>query len=251
MANVIPFTAQPRDPSLTSKALRRADKIPGVMYGRTYQAVPLQFDFAIASRLVREAGKSRLVSVVIEGGATAQDAFIRDVQRDPVSGRVIHLDLYAVMADQLVTNFVPLVTGGRAPVLDTGALVVQLLDRVEVECLPRDMPASIAVDLTKIVDLHSHLTLADLVIPAGVKLMRDASTEVVHAVMPAIEVEETPAEEVAAAATATTATAGAPAAGAAAGTPATPEAKPGKAEVKGGKADSKPGRGEAKPEKKK
>jgi len=221
MANEILFTAQPRDVSLTNKALRRAKKIPGVMYGRAYPATPLQFDDAAATRLVHQAGKSRLVSVAIEGGEARQDAFIRDVQRDPVSGRVIHLDLYAVMADQVITNFVPLVTEGRAPVIDTGAVVVQLLGTLEVECLPRDMPASIVVDLTKLVELHSHITVADLPIPASVTVLADMSTEVAHAVMPAIEVEEaapTAAEATAEEGTTATAT--------------TAETKPGKAEAK-------------------
>ena len=174
MAEVISFAAQPRDASMTGRALRRDNKTPGVMYGRAYQATPLQFDSAAATRLVREAGTSRVVSVAIDGSATAQDAFIRDVQRDPVTGNVIHLDLYAVMADQIITNFVPLVTEGRAPVIDTGAMIVQLLDTLEVECLPRDMPASIIVDLTKMVDMHSSITVGDLAIPSGVTVLGDS-----------------------------------------------------------------------------
>jgi large subunit ribosomal protein L25 len=190
MANVISFAAQPRDASLTNKALRRANKTPGVMYGRAFQAVSLQFDTPAVTKLVREAGKSRLVSVTIDGFETPRDAFIREIQRDPVSGDVLHLDLYAVVADETVTNFVPLVAEGHAPALEKGLIVTQLLETIEVECLPRDMPAALVIDMTRIVDLHSHLTVADLAIPAGVTVLIDGETEVAHATMPTHEEDE-------------------------------------------------------------
>jgi large subunit ribosomal protein L25 len=241
MANTIPFDAQPRDASLTNKALRRANKTPGVVYGRAYQATPVQFDSAAATKLVHDAGRSRLVSVLIAGSETAQDAFIREVQRDPVTNRVLHLDLYAVMADQVITNFVPLVTHGRAPVIEKGAVVVQMLDTLQVECLPRDMPASIAVDLTKLVELNSHITVADLTIPANVKVLADASLEIAHAFVPTIEVEEVAEPE----AEGVEAAAGA-AAPAGEGAAATTDTKPGKAEATAGKPEAKPSKAEGK-----
>ncbi|NLG27321.1 MAG: 50S ribosomal protein L25 [Chloroflexi bacterium] len=229
MANVISFAAQPRDASLTNKALRRANKTPGVMYGRAFQAMPLQFDTPAATKLVRDAGKSRLVSVTIAGFEAIQDAFIREIQRDPVSGDVLHIDLYAVVADQTITNFVPLIAEGRAPALEKGLIVTQLLETIEVECLPRDMPAALVVDMTRIVDLHSHLTVADLAIPAGVTVLIDSDTEVAHAAMPAYEEAEAAPEAEAVEGAAEAKPGAAPAADAEAKPGAAPAAKPGAA----------------------
>lgn len=195
MANTISFGAQLRDSNLTNRALRRASKTPGVMYGRAHEAMALQFDAAAATRLVREAGTSHLITVSIEGVEATQDAFIREVQRDPVTSRVMHIDLYAVSADQVVTNYVPLIAEGHAPASDKGMVVTQLVETIEVECLPRDMPASIPVDMTKIVDVHSHITVADLAIPANVTVLLDADTVIAHATMPAAEEVAEPTAE--------------------------------------------------------
>jgi len=179
-----------RDATIKNRALRRANMTPGVMYGRAQQAMALQFDTAAATRLVREAGTSHLITVSVEGIEATQDAFIRDVQRDPVTGKILHIDLYAVSADQIMTNFVPLVTEGESPAAEEGLIVMQLIESIEVECLPRDMPASIAVDLTKIIDAQSRITVADLAIPENVTVLMNGDAVVVHATMPAEEEEE-------------------------------------------------------------
>ena len=195
MANTIPFQAQMRDTTHNNRALRRANMTPGVMYGRVRQPVALQFDTAAATRLVREAGSSHLITVTIDGVEATQDAFIRDVQRDPVTGRVLHIDLYAVSADQVVTSLVPLVAEGDAPASAEGLVVTQLLEEIEVECLPRDMPAMLVVDMTTLVDLDSVIRVSDLAVPAGVTLLIDDDTIVAHVSPPEVEEVEEEAEE--------------------------------------------------------
>ncbi len=197
MATTIPLAAQLRDASMTPKALRRAQIVPGVVYGRAFEALSVQFDYLSLARVARQAGTSRLISVEIEGQKKAQDAFLREVQRDPVSGRVLHVDLYAVVADEKVRNLVPLVQRGRAPAVELGAVIVQSLNRIEIECLPGDMPASIVVDLSQLTDIGSHLTVADLVIPEKVAVLQDPASEVANAVAPRMAlVEEALVEEV-------------------------------------------------------
>ncbi|OGO06961.1 MAG: hypothetical protein A2Y73_09290 [Chloroflexi bacterium RBG_13_56_8] len=190
MATAISLTAQLRDGSATPKALRRAQIIPGVMYGRKYEPRSLQFDYRSLASVVRIAGPNIVITLEIEGENTPESVLIRDVQRDPISENILHVDLYRVVADERITSMVPLVERGRAPAIDRGCVVSIGINAIEVECLPKDMPPFIEVDLSRLVDEHSHITVADLVIPPDVTVLTPETTEVAHAMIPRMMVEE-------------------------------------------------------------
>ena len=190
MTEAITLAAQPRDTSKNARALRREQIVPAIMYGRSVEATSVQFDYPSLVRVLREAGASRLVTVTIEGTEGTHDVFFRQVQFDPVTANVIHVDLYAVLAGEKVTNFVPIVQVGEAPVVDKGGVVMQTVDRLEVECFPRDMPASIAVDISVLRKFGDRVTVAELVIPENVTVLDDLTTEIVTALAPSTEFEE-------------------------------------------------------------
>jgi large subunit ribosomal protein L25 len=120
------------------------------------------------------------------------------VQRDPVTSRLLHIDLYRTQAGEAVRLTVPLVHVGEAPVVEVGGVVLSLLDELEIECLPRDVPEAIHVDLSSLVDMQSVITVADLAIPEGVTVLTDPETDVVRVSLPTKmeEVVEAGAEEV-------------------------------------------------------
>jgi len=180
MATLITLAVEPRDASLTNKALRRAQIVPGVVYGRDLQATSVQCGYLPLARVVRQAGTSRLISLSLAGDETQRNVLIREIQRDPVTDRMLHIDFYAIVAGQKLRLEVPLVQRGRSPAEELGGIVSQMLDTIEVECLPEDMPAAIEVDLTKLAALHARLTVGDLKIPANVTVLTPADAEVVH-----------------------------------------------------------------------
>jgi len=135
-------------------------------------------------RVVRQAGTSRLISVQIEGDSEVHNALIREVQRDPVTDRILHVDLYRIVADEPIRNEVPLVQRGKAPAEDLGGTVSQLLESIEVECLPKDMPEAIIIDLSKLTEINSFLRVADLDIPEGVQVLTDPEAEVIRVMAP-------------------------------------------------------------------
>lgn len=190
MADTYTLTAQPRDPGIKARALRRAGMVPGVVYGRQVAATSVQIESASLSRLLQRTGGSTIVALRIEGQPEPYQVLIREVQRDPVSRRVQHVDLYAVSADQPVRAEVPLVLHGEAPVVELGGVVVQVLDLLHIEALPRDLPRSIAVDATKLVDFDSGYTVADLTIPEGVTVLTPETTGVVSVTVSAAQAEE-------------------------------------------------------------
>jgi len=165
-----------------------------VLYGHRFEPTKLQFAYQSLARVVSEAGFSHFVGVQVDGGDT-HDALLREVQRDPVTERILHVDLYRVLADEKLHSAVPLRLVGHAPAVEEGGVMAQLLDTLEVECFPRDLPEVINVDVSQLVDLPSHLTVADIAIPDGVEVLTDDETVAVQVSVPRAVVEEEAAEE--------------------------------------------------------
>ncbi len=190
MATRIAVSATPRTQEVKAKELRRQDKVPAVLYGRDYASRALQFDYLSALRVVQQAGTSQLVMLDVEGDNQEHMVLIRQIQRDPVTEAILHLDLYRLVAGVLVTTEVPVVQRGIAPVIESlGGIVNQLLDTVEIECLPKDMPQYLELDVSGLVDFNSFLTVADIEVPEGVELLVSPDTELIRVLTPRSEEE--------------------------------------------------------------
>jgi large subunit ribosomal protein L25 len=194
MSQAVPLQASPRQ-SAKPRALRRAGWVPGVIYGRGSAATALQFAEAQLERAVLHAGTNRLLSLSIEGEADAQMALFRDVQRDPVSRAILHVDLYSVVAGQVITSTVPIVLVGEAPVTLEGMSVTQLVSELDIECLPQDLPNAIVVDVSVLVDESSAIAFEDLDIPLGVTVLEPPESDIVRVHVPRAVEEEEEVEE--------------------------------------------------------
>ncbi|MBM3188299.1 MAG: 50S ribosomal protein L25 [Chloroflexi bacterium] len=197
MPRMLDFAAQSRDNSAKAKALLRKGIVPGVIYGRGFEPRSLQFEYLLVDRMTRQAGTSHLISLTIEGDPEAHMVLIRDVQHEPVTGRIMHVDLYRVVAGEEIRSQIPIVLVGEAPIVHrVGATVTQALDSIEVQCVPADMPESIEVDLRVLTDLDSRITVGDLQAPPNVTILTDPDAEIVQVAAPrAMEEEEVEAEE--------------------------------------------------------
>jgi len=190
MASSIALQGAPRIMSLKAKALRREGKVPAVLYGNDFASQNLQFDYLTIARVVQMAGTSRLVSLTIEGDDVEHTVLIREVQREPVSDAITHLDLYRLVAGVAISTEIPVVQVGVAPIIESmGGIVNQLMDTVEIECMPRDMPESLKVDVTSLDDFASFLTVDDLVVPPGVEVLLPGDTMLVRVLAPRSEEE--------------------------------------------------------------
>ena len=156
--------------------LRREGITPGVLYGEGKPARPIQIDARSLERLLSRGGASHIVDLQGEGMPRTR-VLIREVQRDPVRRTIQHIDFVRVAAGTRIRMAVPLILVGEAPVADTGAIVLQNADTVEIECLPDDLPASIEVDISGLATIHDGVTTSDLVLPKGVKLLHEQEDE--------------------------------------------------------------------------
>jgi len=224
-----------------SRRLRRANKVPAILYGGHREPRALSLDH---TRLMLMLDNERFYSTIIniKVGDVSQAAVLKDVQRHPAKNAVLHVDLQRVLENEKIRITIPLHFKGDAgsPGVKKGGVVSHLRNEVEVLCLPKDLPEFVDVDLSAL-DMNQMLYLSDLKMPEGVEIPelthgRDAPLVSIHHAR--AEEVAAPGEEAAAGAAAAAAPAAAaaakPAAAAAAGKPAA-AAKPAEAKGKEGK----------------
>jgi large subunit ribosomal protein L25 len=154
--------------------------IPAVMYGAHANTTSVFVNKIDFRKILNKAGETSIVSLT---GDSTENVLIHDVQMDPVSGEVVHADLYVVEKGQKVHVNLPLRFVGDAPALKLNANIVKAMYELSLEADPSKLPHDIEVDLTKLVDTHSVITVADLVMPAGATLFHVTSEDVVASVV--------------------------------------------------------------------
>ena len=183
-----------------SRRLRHSGKVPAIIYGGKSEPQSITVDHnELTKHLKTEAFYSHILTVNI-GGATEQ-AVLKDLHRHPVRNDIMHMDLQRVLADQLLRMQVPLhfKGGDVAPGVKTGKGVVEHhIIQVEVECLPKDLPEYIEVDLSQL-NVNDAVHLSQLKLPENVALVElkhgnDVSVAAIHLPRAAVEVEAAPAE---------------------------------------------------------
>lgn len=179
------------------KRLRAEGWIPAVLFGARQAAMPVQVDERELDRTLRQAGSTALVDLHIEGEGDPHIVLVRDIQRDVLTSRLQHVDFYQVQLDRKVKTSPALHLVGEAPVVETSrGVLVQILNQVEVECLPSDLIDSIEVDVSSLEGLDDSVTIGDLQVPDGVTILADPGDVVVSVVVPrAAFLEEEEAEE--------------------------------------------------------
>lgn len=189
------ITAEPRTlVGRQVRQLRRSGLVPVVVYGRVDNPVNLQVDGPSLERALHHGGMSQLVRVAVSDGQQ-HNVLIRDIQRDPVTARLMHADFYAVSMTEAQEADVAVVSVGKPLVMAGNELILQNLDTITVEALPADIPASIEVDLSKLTHEHPILVSA-LVAPAGVTFLADADEVVFSMVASRVDAAEEEAEDV-------------------------------------------------------
>jgi large subunit ribosomal protein L25 len=156
------------------KRLRREGIIPAVLYGRETESVALQVEERELNRVLTQAGEHRLIALKVGRSSQSQMALTRDVQWDAITSRPIHVDFYAVVMTEKITTEVPLVFVGEAPAADqAGAILLQNLDEVEIECLPGDLIEAIEVDLSELKEMDQAIYVKDLRVPPTLEILTD------------------------------------------------------------------------------
>ena len=198
--------AVPREGKFNKNAARRVrarGKVPAVVYGAAEPAVALEVDPKQIQKILHsETGHNTIFDLEVSG-STAK-VMIVDWQYEPIKGKLIHIDFKRIALDKPIRVEVPIqLTGVAIGVKTEGGILDQMLREVEIECLPGDIPNSIAVDISNLT-FGTVLRVADLPHSDKLKFLTSDDKPVAHVVSIKEEVVATPDAEAAAAAAATT-----------------------------------------------
>jgi large subunit ribosomal protein L25 len=185
-----------------ARKLRASGRVPGILYGHRMEPVALTVDSRSLYHVLHTgAGSNVLVDLVIDGKTHL--AMPREIQQNHIKGQLVHVDFLAVNRNETIAIDVPIREVGEAPGVKAGGVIEHHLFELHVECLPRDVPEAIDVDVTRL-ELGDALRVADIEAPDGVTILSNPEDSVLAVVVPAVlrtEAElETPEEAAAAAA---------------------------------------------------
>ncbi|HTY41296.1 MAG TPA: 50S ribosomal protein L25 [Thermoanaerobaculia bacterium] len=175
---------------------RAAGRIPAVVYGAGKPNVPISVDRKALSDVFREgAGENAIFLLKLSGSDQSRHAMIREMQRDPVSRRPLHIDFVRVLMDVKITVKVPIEVLGVARGVKTDGGILDVVTReVEIECLPGNIPAHLGVDVADL-GIGDAIRVSQVTAPEGVRIVDNPEKVVVHVAHPTREEEPVAAAE--------------------------------------------------------
>jgi len=183
-----------------ARALRRGGQIPAILYGDG-EPIPLQADPKTLLRaLGTESGENVILNLtIVNGEQFTRKAMVKEVQVDPVTGRLLHADFLGISMERAIEVEVPVEAIGVAiGVKEKTGVLDQILRELRVRCLPGAIPDKITVDVTSL-DVGDVLHVSDLPVPDGVEVLTDREQTVLTVVVPRVEEVAAPVAEAVAA----------------------------------------------------
>ena len=176
--------------------LRKAGTIPGVLYGRGKEPVPVAVNpVAVRDILYSESGQNTIFSMSVDGGERS-NVMVKDYQLDPVKGSLIHADFLHIAMDRLIEVSVNVDLLGEAEGVKQGGLLDFVTRSIDIECLPADIPDSIKVDVSHL-KINDYVRVKDIPVDPKVTVLTEPEVVVVTISPPLKEVvpaEAAPAE---------------------------------------------------------
>src|SRR6266516_1620558 len=180
-----------------TKHLRKAGIIPANIFGHKEPSQAIQVDALAYERLRRAHRTSSVLSLRMPGNKRAQTALVRHIQRDPRTGKILHIDFYRVSLTERVTVKIPLRLVGEAPgVKNEGGVLLHPLDALEVECPAKDIVEYFEVDVSPLAEIDDMIHAEEIRLPANFTLITDPKEIVAKVAAPRVEIAEEAAEAV-------------------------------------------------------
>jgi large subunit ribosomal protein L25 len=185
--------AQIRAKDENCKHLRKARKLPAVVYGKSQEATSLTLNSSDFLRLFRKAGESNIINLKFDKNEI--EVLVHNFQKDPVSGEFTHVDFFALTRGEKLKAMIHLNFTGVSEAIKEGAVLEELVKEVEVSVLPKDLVDHIDVDLSALKEFDSNIKASELNIPSTMTLLTPAEEVIVMAGKPKKVTEETTTEE--------------------------------------------------------
>ncbi len=173
-----------------TKELRKESIIPAVVYGHNLESFSIQISLSDFKKVFEQAGESSLINLKIEN-QNDKKVLIHAIQYHPLTDNVEHVDFYQIKEGEKITVEVELeFTGISRVVKDLNGILVHELDKIEVECLPKDLIRSIEVDLSKLTKFNDVIRVGDLDVSENIQILSDLENLIVTVKDPNLKREE-------------------------------------------------------------
>lgn len=168
---------------------RAAGQVPAVVYGPKTEPKNITVNTKTLIKVFKEVGESSLVDLIINGEQPLK-VLVQDLQFDPLSGEVIHVDFRAVDLTKEITAEIKLEFIGEAPaVKELGGTLIHALDEIEVKGLPQALVASLTIDISKLKTFNDVIRISDLALPEGITAIDDLEEAIATVAPPRSEEE--------------------------------------------------------------
>jgi large subunit ribosomal protein L25 len=181
--------AQIRAKDENCKHLRKARKLPAVVYGKTQEATSLTLDASEFLKLFRKSGESNIIN--LKFGKNDIEVLVHNFQKDPVSGEFTHVDFFALTRGEKLKTMIHLNFTGVSEAVKEGAVLEELQKEIEVSVLPKDLVDHIDVDISVLKEFDSNIKASELNVPTTMTLLTPAEEVIIMAAKPKKIVEET------------------------------------------------------------
>jgi len=162
------------------KALRREGLLPSIIYGSGISPIPVTLNTKAVTQILKTIGANTLVTIKIS--KKEHLTLVRDIQRDFITRELLHMDFQAVSLEENITSTVPIVIVGESPAVeDFEALLVTSMEEIEIEAKAKDLPDTIEVDVSGLLEIGDHILVKDLVVPGEVTILDDPDEIVIVA----------------------------------------------------------------------
>ncbi|MCK5795128.1 MAG: 50S ribosomal protein L25 [Anaerolineales bacterium] len=177
------------------KALRREGKLPAVIYGQEIEPMPITLDTKQVHQVLKVVGANTLISIKV--GKDEFLTLVREIQREVIMRDLLHMDFQAVSLEETITTFLPVVMVGESPaVTELEGLLILSMEELQIEAKAKDLPDTISVDVSGLMEIGDNILVKDLVISGDVTILDDPDGLVIVATAPVLmdeivdEVEE-------------------------------------------------------------
>ena len=170
-----------------ARGMRRAGNLPGVLYGRKNEVIPIQINARGFRDFLQNYGENAFINLEIADHGT-ENVMVKEIQRDPVSNQLLHTDLLRISMDEPITSAVPITLIGAAPGIQEGGILEFPHRQLTLYCLPTLLPDEIEVDINEL-EIDDRLSVEDVSLPEGIEIIDDPNTRIVAVVPPRIEEE--------------------------------------------------------------
>jgi large subunit ribosomal protein L25 len=194
--------------SAESRRIRKNGRIPAVLYGRSGKSISIDMDASEFIKGTKGISESTIVKIDVEGKSF--DAFVKNTQRNIIDGNILHIDFYEVESGIALRAKVTVILHGNSVGVREGGMLENPLHEIEVECLPKDLPERIEIDISDL-KANQSIHVRDIPLAGGVKLI--SNPDQVVALVKFAKAEAAPVAAADAAAAPIAGAAAAPAAG--------------------------------------